>query len=112
RQAAHHGVLGALGDLLHGGEVALRGDREAGLDDVDPHGVEQLGDLELLLMGHGGARALLAVAQCGVEDDDAVLVGLGWRGHWVRSFYSGMRHTGAHLRPKLRARSWGSFSSP
>ena len=27
-------------------------------------------------MGHGGAGALLAVAQGGVEDDDAVLLGL------------------------------------
>ena len=32
-------------------------------------------------MGHGRARALLAVAQGGVEDDDAVLLGLRWRGH-------------------------------
>ena len=77
REAADHGVLGALGDLVDGGEVAVRGDREAGLDDVDAHRVEQLGDLELLLMRHGGAGALLAVAQGGVEDDDAVLLGLG-----------------------------------
>ena len=73
RKAADDGILGALGDLVDGGEIAVRGDREAGLDDVDAHGVEQLGDLELLLMGHGGAGALLAVAQGGVEDDDAVL---------------------------------------
>ena len=81
RQAADHGVLGALGDLVDGGEVAFRGDREAGLDDVDAHRVEQLGDLELLLVRHGRAGALLAVAQRRVEDDDAVLVGLGRRTH-------------------------------
>ena len=69
--------LRALGDLVDGGEVAFRGDRKAGLDDVDAHGVEQLGDLDLLFVGHGGAGALLAVAQGGVEDDDAVLLGLG-----------------------------------
>src|SRR6185437_8452964 len=34
RQPADHGVLGALGDLVDGGEVAIRGDREPGLDDV------------------------------------------------------------------------------
>ena len=56
-EPADHRVLGALGDLVHGGEVAFRGDREAGLDDVDAHLVEQLGDFELLLMGHGGAGA-------------------------------------------------------
>ena len=51
---------------------------KAGLDDVDAHLIEQLGDFELFLMRHGGAGALLAVAQGGVEDDDAVLLGL-WR---------------------------------
>ena len=53
----------AAGDLRHRLEIALGGDREAGLDDVDAHLVEQFGDLELLLEGHGGAGALLAVAQ-------------------------------------------------
>ena len=81
REPADHCVLGALGDFVHGSEIALRCDREAGLDDVDAHLVEQLGDFELLLVGHGGAGALLAVAQGGVEDDDAVLLGLRWRGH-------------------------------
>ena len=76
REPADHRVLGALGDLVHGVEIAVRGDRKAGLDDVDAHLVEQLGDLELLLVRHGGAGRLLAVAQGGVEDDDAVLLGL------------------------------------
>ena len=71
RQAAHHRPLEALGDLGDGLEVALRGDREARLDDVDAHRVEEVGDLQLLLEGHGGAGALLAVAQRGVEDEDA-----------------------------------------
>ena len=76
RQPADHRVLGARRDLVDGREIAFRRDRKAGLDDVDAHVVEQLGDLELLVMGHGGAGALLAVAQGGVEDDDAVLLGL------------------------------------
>ncbi len=87
-EPADHGILGALGDLMDGGEVALRGDRKAGLDDVDAHVVEQFGDLELLLVGHGGAGALLAVAQGGVENDDAVLLGLGRGGHGLNSFWS------------------------
>ena len=53
-------------------EVALGGDREAGLDHVDAHGLEHLGDPELLGDGHRAARRLLAVAQGGVEDDDAL----------------------------------------
>ena len=80
---ADHGILGALGDLVDGGEIAVRGDGKARLDDVDAHGVEQLGDFEFFLMRHGGAGALLAVAQGGVEDDDAVLFGLGRGGHGI-----------------------------
>ena len=81
RQPANHRLLGALGDLVDGGVIAFGGDRKSSLDDVDAHLVEQLGNLELLLMGHGGAGTLLAVAQGGVENDDAVLFGLGCRGH-------------------------------
>ena len=80
-EAAHHRVARALGDLVDGVEVAFRCNREARLDDVDAHRVEHLGDLELLLVRHGGAGRLLAVPQGGVEYDDAVLVGLGLRGH-------------------------------
>ena len=88
RQPGDGRLLDALGDLAHGLEVAVRGDREARLDDVDPHLVEEVGDLDLLLQRHGGAGALLAVAQRGVEDQDAVLVGPGARlnGHRSRSF--------------------------
>ena len=84
-EPAHHRILRALGDLVHRGEIAFRSDRETGLDDVDAHVVEQAGDFQLLVMGHGGAGALLAVAQGGVEDDDAVLVGLCCRGHEMGS---------------------------
>ena len=87
-EPADDGVLGALGDLVDGGEVAFGRDREAGLDDVDAHVVEQFGDFELLLMRHRGAGALLAVAQGGVENDDAVLLGLGLAWSWFRSFWS------------------------
>ncbi len=76
-EARHRGARHASGDLGHGLEVALGGDREAGLDDVDPHVVEQVRDLDLVLERHGGAGALLAVAQGGVEDQDAVGLGAG-----------------------------------
>ena len=61
RQPAHHRPLDALGDLGHRREVALGGDREARLDDVDAHLVEEVGHLQLLLEGHGGARTLFSV---------------------------------------------------
>jgi len=57
------------------------GDRETGLDDVDAHVVEHLGDLELFLKRHGGAGALFAVAQGGVEYNEAVL----FRTYWLKS---------------------------
>ena len=104
REAADDGVLGALGDLVDGVEIAFRRDREAGLDDVDAHLVEQLGDFELLLVGHGGAGRLLAVAQCGVENDDAVLARIWSACSWNWSFWS--------LRPGRRALSGFRSGSP
>ena len=65
---------------LHGLEVARRGDREAGLDDVDAEARELVGDLELLGRVQRDAGRLLAVAQRGVEDDDPVGVGGGRHG--------------------------------
>ncbi len=74
-EAGDDGILHPLGDGDDRLEVADGGNGEAGLDDVDAHLVEEIGDLQLLLQGHGRARALLAVAQGGVEDEDAVLAG-------------------------------------
>ena len=69
-------MLGELGDLGDGLEVAFGRNRESGFDDVDAHLVEEFGDLQFLLERHGGAGALLAVAQRRVEDHD-VVVGTG-----------------------------------
>ena len=49
RQAADHASPDELGDLVDRLEVAVRRDREAGLDHVDAHGLEDLGDAELLV---------------------------------------------------------------
>ena len=64
-------------------EVAGRGDREAGLDDVDAEARELVGDLELLGRVQRDAGRLLAVAQRRVEDQYAVRVVAG--GHVVLS---------------------------
>ena len=77
RQAADGRGLDLLGDGVYGVEVAARGDREPGLDHVDAHLLEHLGDAELFLQVHRGARRLLAVAQSGIEDDDPVGIGNG-----------------------------------
>ena len=70
REAGDDRPLDLAGDGLHGLEVAGRGDREAGLDDVDAQARELLRDLELLGGVQADARRLLAVAQGGVEEDD------------------------------------------
>ena len=63
-------ALRLAGDPLDRLEVAGRGGREAGLDDVDVEAGELAGDLELLGRGQAGAGCLLAVAQGRVEDAD------------------------------------------
>ena len=63
-----HGAVHLAGDRLDGLEVAGRGDREAGLDDVDAEPRELVRDLELLLLVQRDPRRLLPVAQGGVED--------------------------------------------
>ena len=74
RKARDHrgGIDDAARDLLHGFEVAGRGDRETGLDHVDAQARELLGDLQLLLRVQRDPRRLLAVAQRRVEDDYSV----------------------------------------
>ena len=64
-------AAGLLGDPADGLEVARRGGREAGLDDVDLEPRQLARDVELLGGGQAGAGCLLAVAQGGVEDADA-----------------------------------------
>ena len=68
RQARDHRALDGAGDLLHGLEVARRGDRKARLDHVDAQPRELLGDLQLLLRVQRDAGRLLAVTQSRVED--------------------------------------------
>jgi len=66
-----------LGNAPHGVEIAVGSDRKAGLDDVDAHVLEELGQLEFFLDGHGCARRLLAIAHGGVENDDVIADVLG-----------------------------------
>src|SRR6185437_10453340 len=76
-------------------EVARRGDGEAGLDHVDAELGQRLGHADLLAEVHREAGRLLAVAQRGVEDDDAVFVQLAEAGvldgHGMNSWLS-LRH--------------------
>ena len=64
-------ALRLLGDPPDRLEVAGRGGREAGLDDVDLEAGQLARDLQLLGRGQAGAGRLLAVAERRVEDPDA-----------------------------------------
>ena len=54
-----------------------RGDGETGLDDVDAKVAQGVGHLKLFGQVHAGAGRLFAVAQGGVEDQDAAVIGHG-----------------------------------
>ncbi len=60
-------------DAADGGKVAGRRDREAGLDDIDAQGFERMGHAQLFRGGHAAARGLFAVAQRGIEEENAIL---------------------------------------
>ena len=72
----------ALGNFCHRFEIAIRGNRKTGFDDVDAHRIQEIGDFKLLFERHGCARRLFAIAQGGVENDDAVFIGCGGHNLW------------------------------
>ena len=74
RQTADDRAMDLAGDRLDGLEVARRGDREAGLDDVHAEARELVRDLQLLVLVERDPRRLLPVAQGGVEDLYSVLL--------------------------------------
>ena len=107
-----HGVLRTLRNLGDRFEIALRGNREPGFDDIDAHLVEKLGNFDLLFEGHGRAGALLAVAQRRVENTHSILVpdndrgfvgALRFRSHCLNSFSRSRPSRRAH--PGVAARS-------
>ncbi len=73
-EAGDDRAIDFAGDRLDRFEVAGRGDREAGFDDVDAEAGELVRDLELLAGVQRDAGRLLAVAQRGVEDADVVRI--------------------------------------
>ena len=106
--AAECGDLGAAdlaGDAVDGVEVGGRGGGEAGLDAVDAHALEQLGDLQLLLGGEGDAGGLFAVAQGGIEDSDSI-------SHWGYSCGRNTDRKKTETRPPAPSMGGGPSSGP
>jgi hypothetical protein len=88
---ARPAVLHTPRDLRNALEIAGTGDRKARLDHVDAQRVEQIGDLQFLFEGHGSAWRLLAVAQRGVENNDAIGVAV-WRRRGRALVLGSLRH--------------------
>jgi hypothetical protein len=72
RQRTHRRILDHGGDRPNRLEVAVAGGRETRLDDIDLQPLQLLGDAQLFLARHRSARTLFAVAQGGIENDQAV----------------------------------------
>ena len=73
RQAADDTVLDSIGNQLDRFEVAGAGNRKTGLNHIDPQLLQRASNAQLLILGHGRARALFPVAQGSIEDDDLIL---------------------------------------
>src|SRR6185312_6593902 len=58
-------------DKLHRGEVAVRGNGEAGFEHIDAQLVERLRHAQLFRDVHAASGRLLAVTQRGIEDRDS-----------------------------------------
>ena len=71
-QARDHRPADLGGDAAHRLGIGGRGDREAGLDDVDTEGVELTGELQLLGRAQRKAGRLFAVTQRRVENQNPV----------------------------------------
>jgi len=74
---AHDRLARALANFLHGGEIASEAMGKPAAMTSTAHLVEHLGDIQLLLVVMVAPGQLLAVAQGGIENDDAVRFGLG-----------------------------------
>ena len=72
RECGDHRAADVRGDHADGFGVRLGRDRETGLDDVHAERRELVRQLELLVDPHRKSGRLLAVAQGGVEDRDAL----------------------------------------
>ena len=73
RQAADGAVFDVVGNRLNRSEVARAGDGKASLDHVNAQTLQRLSDTQLFFAGHGRTWALLAIAQSGIENNDAVV---------------------------------------
>src|SRR5690554_3375251 len=71
-KAANGGIPDAFGNGLDRLEVTLAGNRETRFDHIHPELFQHLGNTKLFVLVHGGARALLAIPESGIENDQMI----------------------------------------
>ena len=76
RQRAHRGILDDFGNGADRLEITRAGGSEARLDDIHAKLFQLARDADFFFLGHRSTRALLAVAQRGIENDQFVLHGM------------------------------------
>ncbi len=72
-KAADGTVLDGVGNGLDRIEVTRAGNGKTGLDHINLHALQCLGNTQFFILGHGCAGALLTVTQGGIKNDDAVV---------------------------------------
>ena len=72
RERADGRILDGCCHGVDGFEIAGAGSSESGFNHVYAHFFELLADANFFLLGHGSARALLAVAHSGIKNDQLV----------------------------------------
>src|SRR5579863_5612541 len=72
RQSSDDGATHLTRHRLHSLKVAMRSNGEAGLNHVHAEPFQLARHGELFMNRHAATRRLLAIAECGVEDDDVL----------------------------------------
>jgi hypothetical protein len=73
-ESGDDGTFDFFGDCLNRCEIAITDHRETGLDHIHLQACQLARHFELLTQIHGSSGALLAVAQGGVKDEDAIIL--------------------------------------
>jgi hypothetical protein len=71
-QRTDRAVFDCFGHCANGFEIPGARRSESGLNDINTKALELTGNSNLLIAGHRGARALLAIAQRRIENDQSV----------------------------------------
>jgi hypothetical protein len=75
RQSSDHGAADDCGDSFHRCKIAIGGNGKASFDHIYTEAVELVRQAQFFLMVHAATGRLFPVAQSGIENGDAELLG-------------------------------------